>query len=273
MLYKQLAEILKVHQLKFQKKKCKKLPIKKCPMLFVVGMFSHLSASARDHFAKLQQGSHATSWPVQQAGQTLHLGSSKSWEPESNESNAPFWWREKPLGFWVMRCNKWLPKCPFFWGAAHWDPMKYDWGLLIFSRTSRISSCQHIPKGKGCYFENFTPQKEVYKSLQSQESNKNSHLYLSSGTIFPYIASWFFGIPPHVFFKTTSDVYNFGPIPHWRRVRSVNARCPWCRWRIFSLWHVAKTTQVPLGFTELLCQKVHYPENERKSALKINVHL
>ena len=75
-----------------------------------------------------------------------------------------------------MRCKKWSQSIRFF-GGAH-CPMKYDWGLLIFSRTSGISSCQHIPKGKGCYFENFTPKKEVYKSLQSQERQSKIAIYI-----------------------------------------------------------------------------------------------
>ena len=175
--------ILKFTNLNFKKKQYK-LPIKKRRLLFVVGMFSHLSASSRAHFAKLQQGSHATSWPVEQAGQTLHRLELQKLVPESNESNAPFWWHKKPLVL-GHEVQKMIPKCPvFFWGGAQ-CPMKYDWGLLILSRTSGISACQHITKGRGCYFENFTPKKGgIQITAVSRKAIKNSHLYLSSGTIF-----------------------------------------------------------------------------------------
>lgn len=159
MLYKQLAEILKVHQLKFQKKKCKKLPIKKCPMLFVVGMFSHLSASARDHYAKLQQGSHATPWPVEQAGQTLHRGSSKSWYRKVTKVTPRFGDTKKTLGFgsWGAKND---PKVSVFWGGltVQWNTTEvYSYFReLLGSRLVSIS-----PKARGVTSK-ISPQKRRY---------------------------------------------------------------------------------------------------------------
>lgn len=165
------------------------------------------------------------------------------------------------------------PKCPFLLGAH--CPMKipevYFFHILENFWDLFLSA---YPQRQGCYFENFTPKKGgIQITAASRKAIKNSRQNMCrQEPIFSIhrliFCRWIFRNSPHFFVKTTSDVYNFGRIRHWRRVRSVNARCPWCRVANVrcGLWSVAgrlPNSQVPFGLKpELLCQKVQKtPEN------------
>ena len=125
---------VRVHQLKCPKKKSVPFLSQESAEFFG-HVFSPTVSAHVTKIAKLQQGSHATAWPVEQAGQTLRLRLQEFF------ANDYFRKRFRESNTFALGLAKCLKVCVFL-VIVQWN----TWGLPMFWKTSGISSCQLLPK-------------------------------------------------------------------------------------------------------------------------------